>query len=116
MDDNERLRSYGKVGFKRPRGPEKAAKLGDAVRQLMDHWVSPRQARFEAVTDLWNQLLPAELSRHCRVADISGGQLKVLADAPAYMHELRLCSSDLLEQLQQRCPKSRIKGIKCAIG
>jgi len=92
------------------------AKLGDAVKQLMEGWISPQQARCESVSKAWSELLPAGLVRHCKLAEISGGQLKVVADSPLYMHELRLCSRQLLEELQQRCPQAGIKRIKLAIG
>ena len=91
-------------------------RLGDLLSGLMEERISPRQARFELVSGLWSELLPAELGRHCRLADISGGQLKVLVDSPSYAHELRLCSSELLSELQRRCPRGRIKKIKIAIG
>jgi predicted nucleic acid-binding Zn ribbon protein len=82
----------------------------------MEALVSPRRARFAPVAELWSRLLPEELSRHCQLADMSGGQLKVLVDSPSYMHELRLCSSELLGELQRRCPQARLKTIRFAIG
>ncbi|HEW79949.1 MAG TPA: DUF721 domain-containing protein [Phycisphaerales bacterium] len=114
MDKDEQLLSVTRWR-KKPK-PGRTTRLGDAVEQLMETSVSPRQARFGPVAELWNQLLPAELCRHCKIDDISGGQLKVLVDLPPYMHELRLCSSELLEQLQLRCPRARIKEIKFVIG
>jgi predicted nucleic acid-binding Zn ribbon protein len=116
MDEIEKLRKANKAGMERRTKPNSTATLGDAVRQLMEDWISPQQSRFGGVAEFWSELLPAELSRHCRLAGISGGQMKVLVDSPSYMHELRLCSSQLLEALRQRCPKARIKRIKFAIG
>ncbi|MHC4572739.1 MAG: DciA family protein [Planctomycetota bacterium] len=116
MDDSERLRSFEKVGLKGKRVSKNTATLGDTVRQLMEDRISPRQARFESVARLWSGLLPVELGRHCRLTEISGGQLKVLADSPAYLYELRLCSPQLLKELQRRCPQARIRKIKLAIG
>lgn len=89
--------------------------LGEAVRQLMDEQVAPRQAKFGGVSELWKQLLPPELSRHCEIADISGGQLKVQVDSPSYMYELRLCGSQLLAELQRQCPRARLKNIKFVV-
>ena len=112
MDQDQQLLNIAKWRTKSNR----TARLGDAVRQLMENQILPRQARFEAVVELWSQLLPAELRRHCKLADISGGQLKVLVDSPAHLYELQLCSSQLLEELQQQCPRARIKKIKFAVG
>ncbi|MHC4617705.1 MAG: DciA family protein [Planctomycetota bacterium] len=116
MDDNERFRSFGKVGVQRRTGSRGTATLGDAVKHLVDGRISPRQARFDSLIEIWNQLLPAELGRHCRLVDASGGQLKVLADSPAYVHELRLCSSQLIEELRRQCPRARIRTIRIVIG
>lgn len=92
------------------------ARLGEVVSELMEQQISPRQGRFGPVAELWSDLLPAELGLHCRLADISGGQLKVLVDSPSYMQELRLCREDLLRELQRRCPRARINQIKITIG
>jgi len=114
MDQNERLCNIVKWRTK-PKA-DKAARLGDTINELMENQISPRHARFGSVAQLWDQLLPAELSQHCRLADISAGQLKVLVDSPAYLHELRLCSSELIRELQRQCPRARIKKIRFAIG
>lgn len=89
--------------------------MGQVAQQLMDRQISPRQAVFSEVAETWRQMLPAELSRHCEIVDISGGLLKVRVDSPSYMYELQLCSSELLEELQQHCPKARLTKVKFVI-
>jgi hypothetical protein len=118
MDENRLLCGASNTAMKSRTGrrSRKTALLGEAVRKLMDDFVSPRQTVFSAVEQLWNELLPAELARHCRLADIGGGQLKVFVDSPSYMHELRLCSQELVGQFDRRCPQARIKRIQLAIG
>ncbi len=103
------------VEGRRVRKPDRTVRLGDTVQQFMAEQVSPRQARFGAVAELWSQLLPAEFYRHCEIVDISGGQLKVRVDSPAYKYELQLCSSELLEELQHQCPKARLTEIKFVV-
>lgn len=93
-----------------------AAVLGDVLNELMEKRVSPQQSRFGLITEAWNQLLPAELCRHCRIDGISGGRLKVLTDSPSYMYELQLLSSELLEELSREYPQARIREIKFAVG
>ena len=114
INDDEQLR--GAVKWQRKQYLDKAVRLGDVTRELMENRISPQQARFGPIADLWNQLLPDELRRHCKIADISSGQLKVLVDSPSYMYELRLCGSDLLGELQQQCPRAHIKKIKFVVG
>jgi hypothetical protein len=81
----------------------------------MAEQISPRQARFDAVAEVWKQVLPAELCRHCEITDVSGGQLKVQVDSPSYKYELQLCGSELLEELQRQCPKVRLTKIKFVV-
>ena len=95
--------------------PDRTVRLGDTLNELMESCIS-QQARFEPVFQLWSQLLPGELDRHCKIVDISSGQLTVLVDSPSYMHELRLLSSELLSELQSGCPRAKIKKLKFAIG
>jgi predicted nucleic acid-binding Zn ribbon protein len=114
MNQDEQLR--GAVKWQRKQYMDKAVRLGDVTRELMENRISPQQARFGPIAELWNQLLPAELCRHCKIAGISGGQLKVLVDLPAYMYELQLCSSELLTELRRQCPRAHIKKIKFVVG
>jgi predicted nucleic acid-binding Zn ribbon protein len=89
-----------------------AVRLGEVAQQLMAEQISPRQEKFSSVAEVWNLMLPAELAQHCEIVGVSGGQLKVQVDSPSYMYELQLCSSQLLEELQQQCPKARLTKIK----
>ena len=113
MNHIEQPRSGTDGRMRRRRGG--AIRLDGAVEELIDNQISPRQASFDLVSELWSQLLPPELARHCKIAGISGGLLKVIVDSPTYMHELRLCSSELLKGLQQRCLRARIKKIKIVL-
>jgi predicted nucleic acid-binding Zn ribbon protein len=114
MDEEERL--LNATRWRRSWKSYKAASLGQVVQQLMDNRISPQQARFSEVAEVWSRLLPAELCGHCEIVDISGGQLTVQADSPSYMYELQLCSSELIEELQGQCPKARLTKIKFVAG
>jgi hypothetical protein len=114
MNEDEQLRST--VNSQKELRRNGAVRLGNVTKELMENHISPQQARFGSIPDIWSQLLPDELLRHCTIADISRGQLKVLVDLPVYMHELRLCSSELLDELQRHCPRAHIKKIKFVLG
>ena len=93
----------------------KAANLGQVAQQLMDKRISPLQARFSQIDEVWSRLLPAELCGHCEIVDISGGRLEVQVDSPSYKYELQLCSSELLEELQRQCPGARLMKINLVV-
>jgi hypothetical protein len=95
--------------------PDRTVRVGEVVQQLVDNQLSPRQTALDLLDKLWRQLLPAELVRHSRIAELSGGQLKVQADSASYMYELQLCSSGLLGELQRLCPQVRVKEIKLVL-
>jgi hypothetical protein len=105
--------TYGRQTQRKGAGTER---LGDVVEQVIERDVLPRQVRFGQLAEVWSGLLPAELCRHCRIVDVSGGQVKVLADSPSYVYELQLCGGELLRGLQQQCPRFSIKKIKFAVG
>jgi hypothetical protein len=46
---------------------------------------------------------------------ISPQQARFQADSPSYVYELKLCSSELLEELQWQCPKARLTKIKLVV-
>jgi hypothetical protein len=77
--------------------------------------ISPQQAKFSQIDEVWRELLPAELQQHCEIVDISGGQLNIQVDSPSYVYELQLCSSELLAELQQQCPRVRLTRIKFTV-
>jgi predicted nucleic acid-binding Zn ribbon protein len=114
VDGKKQLKNM--VRWRSKRKLNREAQLGAVVRQLIDNKISPQQARFGILEEVWNELLPAELCRHCEITGISGGQLKVLVDSPSYVYELQLCRSELLEAIQMQCPRANIKKIKFTIG
>jgi predicted nucleic acid-binding Zn ribbon protein len=104
------------VEGRRARRPDSTTRLGEAIEQLVAERISPLQAKFGPVAQVWQQLLPNELSRHCEIVGISGGRLKVRVDSPSYRYELQLCSADLLAELQEQCPRARLTDIKFTLG
>jgi hypothetical protein len=107
------IKHGGPVGCRRRESP---ARLGDTLREIMTDKIEPQQGRFESVARVWAQLLPAALSEHCRIVDISGRRLKVLVDSPSYMCELQLCSAAVLKELQRQCPQAQLQKIEVALG
>ena len=64
-----------------------------------------------AVVDAWEQVLPQQLAEHSRIIKISAGQIYVEVEPGAFMHEMQLLSSELLEHIRGRCPYCGIKKI-----
>ena len=109
MDEETRLRNA--VRWRRRKAYD-ATRLDQAVQELVQEHVLPRQARFSRVMEVWERLLPESLAAHCEIVDITAGQLDVQVDSPSYLYELQLCSSELLDELQQQCPRVRLTKIR----
>jgi len=92
-----------------------AVRLGDSVMQLMELSVQPRYAKLAPVLEEWADLLPPELAGNCRIVDLMNGELTVAAASSAYAYELRLCSADLVDRMQQRCPHAKVRTIKVVV-
>ena len=90
--------------------------MGEMLEQVMAKRIGPQQARFGGVAEAWAEIVPQELYEHCEIMDLRGGELKVKVDSSAYLYELQLCGSELLEELRGQCPRARLKGIKFVAG
>jgi len=77
--------------------------------------ISQRYEAASRLSEVWSQLLPPEMVRHCRVVDLSAGQLTVEADSPSYMYELRISSHQLVEHLRRECPEAKLRAIKITL-
>ncbi|MBN2588725.1 MAG: DUF721 domain-containing protein [Sedimentisphaerales bacterium] len=86
--------------------------IGQVVEQFISKQVEPKWKKYGDVVEIWEQVLPEELSKHCEIVDISGGSLSVKVDSPSHKYELRLCSSVIIKELQKECPRARLTKIK----
>jgi hypothetical protein len=93
-----------------------ATRLGDSLSEVMENTILPLQRRIASVVEVWEQLLPPELSVHSTPIAIGRGQLKVQVDSPSYMYHLQICRSDILRELQQQCPRAGIQEIQFVLG
>ncbi len=77
--------------------------LGANLRRLKDS---------AKIVDAWQELLPDEMMEHCSISKIKNGVIEVEVDSGAFMHEMRLMSSELVEHLRDICGRGKIKKIK----
>jgi hypothetical protein len=91
-------------------------RLADSIQQLMKQRIQPMRKVYINLTECWDELLPEELKKRCRILQIMNGNPKVQADSPSYLYELKLSSNEILEKLQSCCPGARIKKIDFVVG
>ena len=113
MDNgDQRLRDLNK--WRKPKRYQ-AKLLGEAAGELFEKKISPKHARYEKISQIWEELLPRELAKHCRIDNFVGGQLRVKVDSPAHLYELKTCSESLLEELNRNFSGARIREIKLSL-
>ena len=110
MEEIERIEKAVK-GRQRKRY-DRFVSIGQAAEQFIAGQVKPQQKKYGNVVEVWEQVLPEELNRHCEIVGISGGSLSVQVDSPSHKYELHLCSREILKELQKECPKARLTKIK----
>lgn len=88
-------------------------RLGDAAANYLKCNERALKKNSEVV-DVWNDIVPQQLQKHSRLNRISGGNVYVEAEPGAYMHELKLISAELVENIRARCPYSSVKKIVLA--
>lgn len=69
-------------------------------------------AKNAALTDAWEELLPAGLKPYCRLEQYSGSTLTVQATPGPYMHQFQVMQRELVAALQQRCPRVPITKLR----
>ncbi len=106
---------FGRISRQKTEQTEVTFRIGQAVQQFLGEQVSPKQSVYAEVIDVWSEILPAELAEHCRITDITAGQITVAVDSPSYRYELNLCSAELLKELQMQCPGLRLKKIRFSV-
>ena len=82
----------------------------------MEERITGKHKKVGGVVRVWEQMLPANLGKHCRIDDLKDGSLKVVVDNAVYANELRWCSSEVLELLKKNCPAARISRINIVVG
>lgn len=91
-------------------------KLSDAISELLETQIQPKQKKFSRLIESWDELLPPELVDHCRPVEIAAGRLKVMVDSPLYKYQLQIHCRSLIKQIRQACPRAQIRQIKIVLG
>lgn len=114
MDQDEQLRNL--TIWKKPRNRPSPTLLGSFLEQYITEQVTPKYRHFSAVEKAWLQAVPDDLALHCHCDSISGGQLKISVDSPAYMYKLQIISDELIEKLGELCKRPTIRKLKFVPG
>jgi hypothetical protein len=91
-------------------------KIGSVLQDFMQNVVDEKATEFQTISSLWKKIVPENLLPHCDIVEIENGVIKVGADSPSVVFELRLEGNSILLQIQKSCPAMRIKKLKFVVG
>ena len=91
-------------------------KIGSVLQDFMQNVVDEKATEFQTISSLWKKIVPENLLPHCDVIEIENGVIKVGADSPSVVFELRLEGRSILLQIQKACQAMRIKRLKFVVG
>ena len=113
MDEDELLNNI--VRWRAVRQHRQAQSVGAIFDKYIEKGLQ-RHRRQGRLVDLWEELLPQELARHCKLVSLLRGVLKVEVESGPYMFEMQNICQELLEKLRQYCPGARVDSIKLVAG
>ena len=108
-------RTDSRTQFRRRSQPAPLAEALAEIMQLPKTGLSSRHEAASRLNEAWSQLLPVEMIKRCRIADLAAGVLTVEVDSPSYMYELRISSHQLVEHLQRECPEAKLRAMKIVL-
>ncbi len=91
-------------------------RIGSVLQDFMQNVVDEKATEFQTISGLWKKIVPENLLPHCDIIEIESGVIKVGADSPSMVFELRLEAKSILLQIQKTLPGLRIKRLKFVVG
>ncbi len=105
---------FRRAAPERPAGRDpsrEACVIGEALNGFVER-LGPAPIAGGTVGEVLPRVLPPSLRKRCRVASVSDGCVRLVADGSSYVYELQLCKAGLLEELQRLCPAARLRRIE----
>lgn len=64
----------------------------------------------------WNEIVSSPISEKTKPVEVKRGVLKVLVESSAWMNELQLMKAELIEKIEHRFGKNKIRDIRFCLG
>lgn len=90
-------------------------KIGSVLQEFMQNVVEEKAGQYQIISRVWKKIVPENLLPHCDIIEIEDGIIKVGADSPSMVFELRMEGKSILTQIQKACPAMRIKRLKFVV-
>jgi len=77
--------------------------LSHPLAVMMKHKLAPRVRQLSKLSEIWDEVIPAEINEHTALEGMHGGVLTVLVDSASHRFKLNaLLSAGLQKEIQRR--------------
>lgn len=83
--------------------------IGDALERLLGSMDAPSSDLLSTVFGQWEQIVGADVARHCRPSAVEGDRLVVVATDPVWAGELQWLASSVLARINEAASTERLK-------
>lgn len=92
--------------------PAKTNPIGPELIEFFKQSVEKRQGKFAKIADVWNQLIPPTMLKHCALESFTRGSLTVIVDSSPHLYEMKqLLLAGLQKQILLACKSTGLKKI-----
>ena len=85
--------------------------LADALERVLGSLGAPPADVLSTVFHRWDEVVGADVARHCRPVAVEGDRLVVAASDPAWASEVRWLSDRVLARVNELSSNDRLKSI-----
>ena len=85
--------------------------LGRALDRLMGSLDAPGPDLVSTIFGRWEELVGADVARHCRPAAVEGDRLVVVASDAAWASELQWLAAEVLARINEAASTERLKSL-----
>lgn len=89
--------------------------LGDALERVLGSLGAPSADLLTTVFQRWEEVVGAEVARHCRPAAVEGGRLVVLASDPAWASEVRWLADEVVARVNELSSTDRLSSVEVRV-
>ena len=92
-------------------GSDQPVELADALERVLGSLGAPPADLLSTVFDRWEEVVGADVARHCRPAAVEGDRLVIVASDPVWASEVRWLAQQVLERINELSSADRLTSI-----
>ncbi len=90
--------------------------MADALERVLDSLGAPPSDLLSTVFGRWEEVVGADVARHCRPVAVEGDRLVVVASDPVWASEVRWLADRVLERVNDLSATDRLTSVAVRVG